>query len=153
MVLCVSCRPKSDENDPAPSYVLSEQVFLKVLTDAYLGEGAAGVNVKNITGEKFDSAYVFNPFEDNGVTKAQYDTTVLYYSQHPIKLKEIYNKLLDNLSLIQTFGNLGNVNRAEIDKYRLQDMKFYFTVSKIDSIKNASKLLGYSLKIPYGLTK
>jgi len=151
--LNASCRPKTDENDAPPTYILSEEMFLKVLTDSYLGEGAAGVNVKNVTGERYDSAYIFNPFQDNGITKAQFDTTVLYYSQHPLKLKEIYSRLLDNLSRIQVFGTLGNTNRAEIDKYKFQDLNFYYTVSKIDSVKNSTKLLGYNLKPFYGFTK
>lgn len=149
IALCASCRPKTDENEPPPSYVLSEQLFLKVLTDCYLGEGAAGINVKSVTGEKFDSAYIFNPFVENHVTKQQFDTTIVYYSKHPQKLKEVYNKLLDNLSRILAVGSLGKVFVDEKNKYKGQDARFYFNTSKMDSIESSAKRVGYDLKFPY----
>src|SRR4051812_4103443 len=149
VALCVSCRPKSDEDEQPPPYILNEQLFLKVLTDCYLGEGAAGINVKSVTGEKFDSAYIFNPFADNNITKQQFDTTIVYYSKHPQKLKEIYNKLLDNLSQILAVGSLGKIFVNEKNKYKGQDARFYFNTSKMDSIESSTKRVGYSLKFPY----
>ncbi|MES2131683.1 MAG: DUF4296 domain-containing protein [Bacteroidota bacterium] len=155
IVLCIalfaSCRPKTDEDEQPPSHVLSEQLFLKVLTDCYLGEGAAGINVKSVTGEKFDSAYIFNPFADNNVTKQQFDTTIVYYSKHPQKLKAVYNKLLDNLSQILAVGTLSKVHIDEKNKYKGQDARFYFNTSKTDSIESSTKQVGYNLKFPYRL--
>jgi hypothetical protein len=147
LVMCVSCRPTLDENDAPPDYILEEGVFIKVLTDCYLGEGAAGINVKNVTGEKFDSAYLFNPFKDNNISKQQFDTTIAWYSSHPQRLKEVYNKLLENLSRILAVGTFGKV--VEVDKYKGKDMKFFFADSKMDSIINSEKRVGYDLKIPY----
>jgi len=152
IVLCLaiysSCAPRDEEGGPVPDYILKEDVFIDVLTDCYLGEGAAGINVKNVTGTKFDSAYLFNPFEDHRISKQQFDTTIVWYSQHPKKLKEVYNKLLENLSRIQAVGSLGSRAPAG-DKYIGQDMRFYFTESKVDSFENATKTAGYASKIPY----
>lgn len=148
LALCVSCAPRDEESGPVPDYILKEDVFIDVLTDCYLGEGAAGINVKNVTGAKFDSAYLFNPFEDRRISKQQFDTTIVWYSQHPKKLKEIYTKLLENLSRIQAVGSLGS-RTIVTDKYIGQDLRFYFTESKVDSFENASKKAGYASKIPY----
>lgn len=148
VILCVSCKPRNEDDVPVPDYILKEQVFIDMLTDCYLGEGAAGINVKNVTGTKFDSAYLFNPFKDNGISKQQFDTTIVWYSQHPKKLKEIYNKLLENLSRIQAVGNLNGIRVIE-DKYTGQDPLFFILSSKKDSVDNATKKAGYATKYPY----
>lgn len=101
-----SCKPTSEENEVVPETVLSEDQLVKVLTDAYLSEGASGINVKNVPGEKFDSAYVFNPISDNRIDKAVFDSSMAYYTRHPKKLKLIYDKILDRLSVIQAKGKI-----------------------------------------------
>ncbi len=101
-----SCKPTSEENEVVPETVLSEDQLVKVLTDAYLAEGASGINVKNVPGEKFDSAYVFNPISDNRIDKAVFDSSMAYYTRHPKKLKLIYDKILDRLSVIQAKGKI-----------------------------------------------
>ncbi len=101
-----SCKPTSEENEVVPETVLSEDQLVKVLTDAYLAEGASGINVKNVPGEKFDSAYVFNPISDNRIDKAVFDSSMAYYTRHPKKLKLIFDKILDRLSVIQAKGKI-----------------------------------------------
>ena len=101
-----SCKPTSEEDEVVPETVLSEDQLVKVLTDAYLAEGASGINVKNVPGEKFDSAYVFNPISDNRIDKAVFDSSMAYYTRHPKKLKIIYDKILDRLSVIQAKGKI-----------------------------------------------
>ena len=101
-----SCKPTSEEDEVVPETVLSEDQLVKVLTDAYLAEGASGINVKNVPGEKFDSAYVFNPISDNRIDKAVFDSSMAYYTRHPKKLKLIYDKILDRLSVIQAEGKI-----------------------------------------------
>ena len=104
--LLFSCKPVNEEEETIPSTVLSEEQLINVLTDAYLAEGASGINVKSVNGEKFDSAYVFNPLKDNNIDKAQFDSSMAYYTKHPKKLKIIYDKVLDKLSIIQAKGKV-----------------------------------------------
>jgi hypothetical protein len=104
--LLFSCKPVNEEEETIPSTVLSEEQLINVLTDAYLAEGASGINVKSVNGEKFDSAYVFNPLKDNNIDKAQFDSSMAYYTKHPKKLKIIYDKVLDRLSIIQAKGKV-----------------------------------------------
>jgi hypothetical protein len=104
--LLFSCKPKNDEDEKIPETVLSEEQLIKVLTDFYLAEGASGINVKAVTGEKYDSAYIFNPLKDNNIDKAKFDSSMAYYTRHPKKLKIIYDKILDKLSVIQAKGKL-----------------------------------------------
>ncbi|MBC7696120.1 MAG: DUF4296 domain-containing protein [Burkholderiales bacterium] len=104
--LLFSCGPKNEEYEKVPDSVLSEEQLIQVLTDAYLAEGASGINVKAVTGEKFDSTYIFNPLKDNNIDKAKFDSSMTYYTRHPKKLKIIYDKILDKLSVIQAKGKL-----------------------------------------------
>jgi len=106
ITIFTSCKPPQEEDESIPSNILAEDKFVEVLTDSYLCEGASGINIKNVTGNKFDSAYAFNPLKDNGIAKAQFDSTIAYYSNHPKKFKIIYEKVLDKLSQIQAAGKL-----------------------------------------------
>lgn len=105
-ILLFSCKPKHEEDEAVPETVLTEEQLVNVLTDAYLAEGASGINVKNATGEKFDSTYLFNPLKDNQIEKTKFDSTMAYYTRHPKKLKIVYNKVLDKLSVAQANGKL-----------------------------------------------
>jgi hypothetical protein len=105
-VLLFSCKPHNEEEESVPANIIAEEQLVKVLTDAYLAEGASGINIKNVTGEKFDSAYVFNPLKDNHIKKSTFDSSMAYYTRHPKKLKIIYDKILDRLSVIQANGKL-----------------------------------------------
>lgn len=113
--LLFSCRPKNEDDDKAPSYVLSEEQFITVLSDCYLSEGASIVNIKNVAGIQFDSVYLFNPLKDNGVSKATFDSTISYYSKHPKQLKIIYTKVLDKLSQFQAKGTADTLNKKTKD--------------------------------------
>jgi hypothetical protein len=147
---CISCRPQSDEDSEPPAYVLEEQTFVKILTECYLGEGAVGVNVKNVRGEQFDSAYQFNPFKDNGITKEQFDTTVAYYSQHPKHLKLIYEKILANLSQIQAAGNLEGKQMANSSVKIIQAKPTdYVHANSLPFSSTNGEPAGYSSLLPY----
>ena len=106
----------SEENITIPADVLSEEQFIKVLTDCYLAEGAAGINIKNVTGQKFDSAYIFNPLKDNQISKPLFDSSISFYTKHPKLLKTIYDKILDRLSQIQANGKINVLDSVTIHK-------------------------------------
>jgi hypothetical protein len=113
--LFTACAP-NEESVTIPSDVLSEEQFIKVLTDCYLAEGAAGINVKNVTGQKFDSAYIFNPLKDNQISKPLFDSSISFYTKHPKLLKTIYEKILDRLSQIQANGKIDTVDSVTVNK-------------------------------------
>lgn len=104
--LLFSCKPVNEDEISVPKNLLSEEQLIQVLTDTYLAESASGINVKAVTGEKFDSAYIFNPLKDNKISKEKFDSTLVFYTKHPKKLKIIYEKVLDRLSIIQAKGKI-----------------------------------------------
>lgn len=109
-LLLFSCKPEKEEVVVVPPYVLPEDSLVVFLTQAYLGEGASGINVKNVLGNQYDSVYLFNPFKENNITKQRFDTSIAFYSKHPKKLKLIYEEVLDQLSKMQASGKLETTN-------------------------------------------
>lgn len=101
-----SCEQKEDTALPAG--ILNEEKFAMVLTDFALSEGAANMNIKNLPIHQLDSAYAFDPLNDNNVRKGQYDSTVKYYSLHPEIYKRVYEKVLQNLSEMEIKHNAIN---------------------------------------------
>ncbi|MGZ4090310.1 MAG: DUF4296 domain-containing protein, partial [Bacteroidia bacterium] len=85
----ISCS-KEEEELVIPEGILSKDEYVKVLTDLSLAESAANLNIQGLKLEKMDSAYAFNPLKENNVSRGKYDSTSLFYSQHPQEYKEIY---------------------------------------------------------------
>lgn len=81
-----------------PSYVLNRAEFIELMTDMALAESAANLNIKNLSGRKFDSVYAFDPVKERKIEKKTYDSTMAFYSRDPEKLKEIYDEILVRLS-------------------------------------------------------
>ena len=104
--LFFACHPTQQEHESVPTTVLNEDQMVTLLTDAYLVEAASGINIKNVSGDKFDSMYCFNPIKDKKVSKALFDSSMSYYSSHPKKLKKIHDRILDALSAISISGKV-----------------------------------------------
>jgi hypothetical protein len=85
--------------DPDPTDVLERGKFIQVLKDKTLAEAALNVNPKNVRGDKIDSVYNFNVYAENGVTKAQFDSTMKFYSSRPAELKELLDSVLQVLTI------------------------------------------------------
>lgn len=105
IILCISffsCKPENEENEIIPSAILSEEQMVDVLTDAYLAEGASSINIKNVSVEKFDEVYSFNPLANRNIRRTQFDSSLTYYTERPIKLKKIYENILEKMSKYQS---------------------------------------------------
>lgn len=98
IVFFPSC--KEDENT-IPENVLDKEKFSDVIVDFTLAESAASINVLNVPGQRIDTVYSFNPLIDNQISKAQFDTSLYFYSHHPKLFREVYEITLEKLSRIQ----------------------------------------------------
>lgn len=96
----VSC--SSEEEIKIPANILSKEEYTRVLTDLALAESAANLNIKNVKMEKTDSTYAFDPLMENKISKAKYDSSSLYYAEHPELYKEVYDEVLKRLSEMQS---------------------------------------------------
>lgn len=100
-IVLSACGSGDDSNITIPDSILSEEKFTKLIVDFSLAESASNLNVKNFPAEKMDSAYAFDPLEENKISKAQYDSAVSFYSKHPAVYKKIYENVLATLSKMQ----------------------------------------------------
>jgi hypothetical protein len=99
-IFIISCAAKHEEDVLVPPTILDNQQLAEILTDAYLAEGATGINIKGISGQQFDSVYLFNPLKEHGCSKSKFDSSMVFYTQHPIVLKNIYDQVLEKLNKI-----------------------------------------------------
>jgi hypothetical protein len=98
--LFLSCGENSI--DSPPPGVLSEDSFAALLVDLSLAEGAMSMNVLNVKGNQIDSVYAFDPLKERNISRGRYDSTLRYYTEHPEQYKTVYQKVLSNLSSLES---------------------------------------------------
>jgi len=99
MVLAFTCRPDRIRK----AETIPEKKLIPLLVDIYLLQGSfySPVVFRNYGG--IDSTALFgNLFEKHGVTRKELDRTLDYYSARPDKLEKIYQKLLVQLTQLET---------------------------------------------------
>ncbi len=77
------------------SKVMSEGQLEDVLFDYHMAD--AMVHVQNVSPEDYD-AYFDAVLEKHGITKAEFDSSMVYYMKHADKMLAIYNRLSDRAS-------------------------------------------------------
>lgn len=109
-IVLSACGSGGDSDLTIPDTILSEEKFTKLIVDFSLAESASNLNVKNFPAEKMDSAYAFDPLEENKISKSQYDSAVSFYSKHPAIYKKIYENVLATLSRMQLRNDSAKVD-------------------------------------------
>lgn len=97
-----SCKNSAKEQEQYPGNILKQEEFARLLTDYALAESAANMNISGASMRQFDTVYAFNPLLENKVRPSQYDSTLEFYINHPELYKVVYEKVLENLSRMQT---------------------------------------------------
>lgn len=96
------CATKTEEPVARPPGILTEEVFTKVLVEYALAESAANLNILNVSVQRIDSTYAFDPLKENNISKTTYDSTLRFYAQNPALYKKVYENVLAALSEMQT---------------------------------------------------
>ncbi len=74
-----------------PSYVISEGKMERILYDYHMAQGMAEAQGGDV--EKNRYLYVQKVFEKHGITEAQFDTSMVWYSGHASHLTEMYERI------------------------------------------------------------
>lgn len=87
LLLLLSCKPG------VPSGILSESKMEAVLYDYHLAQGAA----ENAEGDMYSNRYLYiqSVFQKHGITEADFDSSMVWYSSHPELLYKMYIRLGD----------------------------------------------------------
>jgi hypothetical protein len=82
--------------------LIGQKKFVNVLVDIHLADGMADDNLKHNTGMLLDSASLYGSvFRKYDVTRAQFDSTMVYYSKHPDDFQKLYNRVTAKLKRIE----------------------------------------------------
>lgn len=77
-----------------PDYVLDEDAMTALLVDIHMSEGLIDVQGRKMGEHKnYGQEVMAAVLLDHGVTRAQYDTSLVWYSQHLKKLIRVYNRV------------------------------------------------------------
>jgi hypothetical protein len=95
-VIVLSC------NRTSRHYIIPQKKFVNVLVDIHLADGMAETNMRHDEGYLLDSASLYGSvFNKYGVTRAEFDSTMSYYSEHPDDFQKLYNKVTAKLKRIE----------------------------------------------------
>lgn len=98
-LLLLSCGTAEQKPVVIPADVLPKEKMAEVITDIHIAEAKAGLEPYQ------DSAYAITSFEkifeQNKITRAQYDSSLVFYIEHPELLDTIYGQVLNELSKMQ----------------------------------------------------
>lgn len=93
LCLCSSCISR-------PDYVLDEQKMIDVLTDVHRSEGLLELQQNNgsvSNNNEFQQSIIAAVLVKQGVTRAQYDSSLVWYGQNLQYLVKVYTKVQRNL--------------------------------------------------------
>lgn len=104
-VLFFSCKPGP------PNGVLSESKMAHVLYDYHV---AKAVGSATDSADINSRAYILAALRDNGITEAEFDSSMVWYCQHADRLYAVYTKVSERIK-----GNLSalGANVTEVDRY------------------------------------
>ncbi|HEY4786625.1 MAG TPA: DUF4296 domain-containing protein [Bacteroidales bacterium] len=91
-----SCKP-----DPQSKYLIPRKQFIEVLTDIYLVDGYYMINYNAFTRHKDTTNFYNDILKRHGYTKANFDSTLKYYSQRTKKFDAVYDEVITNLNKLQ----------------------------------------------------
>jgi hypothetical protein len=82
--------------------VITPKKFVSVLVDIHLADGIAVENMSHAKKSPLDSASLYGSvFNKYGVTRAMFDSTMSFYSEHPDDFQKIYNKVTAKLKRLE----------------------------------------------------
>lgn len=116
------------------SYVLSEEELEDVLVDIHIVEGMTVSTIKEFRKDEAKTDLYNFVFEKHGTDKAQFDSTMSYYSNDLAVLVEVYDNVFDRLVALETKAKDGQFSLSK-------DISSQVTYSRIMS--EDSELLPY----------
>ncbi|MDP4239085.1 MAG: DUF4296 domain-containing protein [Bacteroidota bacterium] len=115
MLLLSSCNGR-------PDGVLSQRKMANVLTEMHKTD--ATMNESGLTGSHYNTKapYYKYIFKKYGITQAQFDSSLVWYTKNPREFSDIYDKVLANLTSLQKDiknGKYHPVDTLDLSKMRI----------------------------------
>jgi hypothetical protein len=94
--LANSCKSTSDN---VPDNLLGKDSMITVLIDVHIADAAANLSSFNQHELPPDKEKLFREvYSKHGLTKAKFDSSFIFYSQHPELFEKIYEEVIIGLS-------------------------------------------------------
>ncbi len=93
-----SCGSREQDLTPVPEGILSKEEFRDVLIQLSLAESSINLNFQNVIPAKLDSTYPFNPLKDLNIRKSLFDSSLHFYTAHPVIYRTVYDSVLARLN-------------------------------------------------------
>jgi len=89
-----------------PDYLIDENKMVGIMVDMHIVETAANLKVfPPDTARQMYEDYFASIFLTNEVTKAEFDSSLYYYSTQTNQMNVIYDRVLENLSELESEVN------------------------------------------------
>ena len=96
-LLLFSCGEPEKQITTIPSSVLPKEKMAAVITDIHLAEAEANLNTLPDSASTAQVGFQ-KIFEKNSISKAQYDSSLVFYVDHPELINEVYEIVMNELS-------------------------------------------------------
>jgi hypothetical protein len=84
-------------------YIIPEKKLVPIIVDMQIADGLALGYFPDVKNLKLDSAAIYGwVMEKHDVTRAQFDSTMAFYTKHPDRLDRIYEKVIATLSKMES---------------------------------------------------
>ena len=111
LIVFTACSEKLP--DEVPPNLIDEEQMTTILTDVHLIEGArTGFTILGDTTANIRDYYEAM-YEKHGVTRKQFDDSFAYYTKHPEQMDRMYEKVIENLTIIEARMKSENPEKGE----------------------------------------
>ena len=108
-------------------HIIPQNKFVDVLVDIHLADGMAIRSVGYASAYTLDSASLYEAvFNKHGVNRAQFDSTMSYYTHKPDDFNKLYNKVIARVKMMDAeLAEQENNPQASTEDLIWQDSKVY----------------------------
>jgi uncharacterized protein DUF4296 len=108
-LLLVACHNEKK----TPEYVIPQEDMVNIIVDIHITDGLLTLNnVRRNLAKKDTANYYDQVFENYGYTRADFDTSVYYYSMNINDYDKIYAEVLNKLNEMETELKQENLEKA-----------------------------------------
>lgn len=123
IILCLLLFACSEDKQVViPAGVLPKEQMAAVMTEIHLLEASQNLNISSpVAKDELPDleSTTLELLKKKGVTKEQYETSFIFYSEHPEILSEIYQEVLNSLSQLQAkVANEKDTSRSAADSLK-----------------------------------
>jgi len=84
-------------------YLIPEKKFINVLVDMQIADGIGAESLNRKSSFLLDSAELYTSvFDKHGVTRAMFDSTMIWYTLHTEAFTSVYNQVITRLKTMES---------------------------------------------------